>query len=68
MKTMEVFKTIIEGQEFEIGIKPNGWGWLAVTSDYDGSEDKINIAHSMKSSEDALLQLVEQLEENILSK
>jgi hypothetical protein len=58
----ETFTTIIDGREYEFEIHPDsyiGW-WCVVPGMYEPGS--VYGAHSMKSREDAALQLVEKIE------
>lgn len=62
----EKFKVIVEGQEFIISIHHDGYGWTAITTEYDGPEDKINCNWSPHGKEDAFEGLIEKLQGAII--
>lgn len=64
----EEFATIIEGREFTIAIDPDlsGRGWNATVPGMTEPGSPYQ-AHSMVSREEVLLQLVENIEESILT-
>lgn len=68
MKTsVEIFETVIEGRSFLIQANSDlgGYGFVAYVPGMAEPESPAQ-AHSMKSTEDAILQLVEKLQEAIL--
>lgn len=65
----ELFESVISGERISIAVYADycGYGWWAIDRDRDGFSIGPFCAHSFKSREDALLQLVENIEEQILT-
>jgi len=61
----DLFILKVQKREYKVRVCCNGWACGAITTDYDGPEDHINLAHG-GSAKDALTQLIDQLSEAIL--
>jgi len=55
-----------EGRTFYLSVRFDGYGWVAIEENYDGPEDHIRIASSLKSEQDAIDSLKENIQEAIL--
>lgn len=61
----ENFTLTVNGRDFKVTLSHDGWAASAVTSNYDGHGDHLNLAHA-KTAAEALEDLTEKLSEAII--
>lgn len=61
----EKFTLTINGRDFKVQLSHDGWAASAVTSNYDGYGDHLNLAHG-KTGAEALEDLAEKLSEAVI--
>lgn len=59
------FTLKVKGQEFKVSVYFNGGDYTAITDNYDGPEDRINLGHGNTRGE-AFEALIDQLSEAIM--
>lgn len=59
---VHTYMAALSDRDIVVSVTKHSYGFTATESNYDGDEDKIRIAHSFKSFDDAIQQLIDKME------